>query len=106
MKVQFSDIDEFFAELHQEMAEGIERRLLRVTQLFQPQPPGGVVLVLAGALSHGTLLEVRLPVGDLLPMRDRTTPTEVEQRADALVAAITARAEALGLEVRAGRFVP
>lgn len=117
MKVQFSDLDEFFEELCRDAIrrkdeslwfENIERNLLRVTKSYQPTAHSPIVYllqVIAGDIVRGQLIELTHTLGDVILGRDPQAPPPIEQRADALVADIAARAEALGLEVRAGRFV-
>jgi hypothetical protein len=105
--VQFNDIEEFMAELQADRAH-IADDIMRLTKSYTQTKdhPVYILAVVAGAVVRGRLVECLLTLGTVLLPRDRPPdPNRLEQRADALVEELRTRAEALGLQVRAGRFV-
>jgi hypothetical protein len=72
MKVVFNVVSEFVEELREEATDPnvIAGRVVRVTVLYQgvrELPPLQSVTVVAGAVVRGTLLELRLYCGDIMP---------------------------------------
>ena len=108
MRVRFTHVWEFLVELTREapLAEG---NILRLTQHVQPIPmtPRAVLSVRAGVVIKHTLVELHQPIGEV-SRQAQSGPDDarVRQKAKHVSDMITARAGALGLTVRRGRFLP
>ena len=108
MRVRFTHVWEFLAELTQD-APLAEDHILRLTQHVRPIPrtPRAVLSVRAGVVIKHTLIELHQPVGEVSrQVRSGSDDTRVRQRAKHVRDMIAARAHALGLTVRQGRFLP
>ena len=108
MRVRFTHVWEFLAELTQD-APLAEDRILRLTQHVQPIPmtPRAVLSVRAGVMIKHTLIELHQPMGEVSrPVQSRPDDARVRKRAKHVSDMIAARACALGLTVRRGRFLP
>jgi hypothetical protein len=108
MRVRFKHVWEFLVELTQD-APLAEDHILRLTQHVHPIPmtPLAVLSVRAGVMIKHTLIELHQPVGEVSrQVPSRPDDARVRQRAKHVRDMIAARAGALGLTVRPGRFLP
>jgi len=108
MRVQFTHVWEFLVELTQD-APLAEDHMLPLTHHVHPMPmtPLAVLSVRAGVLIKHTLVELHQPVGEVSrQVQSRPEDARVRQRAKHVSDMIAARADALGLTVRPGRFLP
>ena len=112
MKICFSQIDEFLAELTKECSStsgpyAIEDQILRLTFHYQDTRyhPLKHLRVIAGVVVRGKLIELNQYVGPLMdtPYVDETS-ARVRARAETIRANIEATARDLNLEVRTGMF--
>jgi len=104
-KVQFNDLDEFFEEL----AKLVEAKIVRVSTMSKEsqQFPGVMyyMFVVAGVLNEsGQVVELLVPCGDVVRGM-KETPAPASERANELADKVRSRAQALGFDVRAGRFL-
>jgi hypothetical protein len=118
MKVRFSTIEEFLAELqldapiHDTSVGGVwDEHILRVTRQYHPTPhvPLEHLFVLATCGIRGKVVELRQPCGQVMRIphgESHALNEPVEARADALLDDLRRAALALGLEVRAGVYEP
>ena len=106
MKVRFSMVSEFIAELETD-TDLIEDKMLRVTVLYQPLRGLPVVqlFVVAGCVMRGKIVELRQDCGQMLtpfPGVEREEVHVQERLAERLHATLKKEAERLGLTLRAG----
>jgi hypothetical protein len=117
MKVRFSIIEEFLAELRLDTpvedtsVGGVwDEHILRVTRTYE-QTKQPIILhchVLATCVIRDKIVELRQYCGQIWDVTDHEPPSnaETQTRAEALLAQLREAAEALGLEVRAGVYEP
>ena len=105
MRVHFSDVREFQAELEVDKTR-IYRSIVRATQMFQPtklSPTIRHVYVIAGACVRSALVELRVYCGqDWGPNFPQSK--EALEKADQIITRLEGWAQSQGLELRAGVF--
>jgi len=107
MRVTFSSVEEFLAELAFD-AHLVEEGIVRVTLRYQPLPDAPLVdlSVVAGVVVGGKIVEVRHQIGSCFwppsTEQDNTFQTKAREVRDRIVC----QAQALHLVVRAGVFAP
>lgn len=104
MKVRFSVVSEFIAELETDTAL-IEDNILRVTVCYQPvrDLPVTQLSVVAGCVIRGKIVELRQDCGQMFaPQAGTERSTAPERLAERLQATLTQEAARLGLTIRAG----
>ena len=107
MRVTFSSVEEFLAELALN-APVVEEGIVRVTLRYQPLPDAPLVAlsVVAGVVGGGTIIEVRHQIGNCFwppsTEQDNTLQTKAREVRNRLVV----KAQELNLIVRAGVFAP
>jgi hypothetical protein len=101
VKVNFHDPDEFLDELRKDQ-DRIDRKLLRVTVRRRYAPPFVHVAVVATAVVGNSVVTLEHRVGEVFAGDEAgsSIPGKIQAGLDRL----TAEAEKLGLEVRAGVF--
>jgi len=106
MKVRFSMVSEFIAELETD-TDLIEDKILRVAVLYQPVRGVPVVqlFVVAGCVVRGKIVELRQDCGQMLAPFPGVAREELhaqERLAERLQATLKKEAERLGFTLRAG----
>jgi hypothetical protein len=111
MKIRFSTVDEFLAELTKECKSSsgsyvIEDQILRLTYSYRQDPhvPLQYLSVVAGVVIRGKIVELHQYVGQF--MSNHESSLGVKAEAAIILAKIDATARELQLEVRAGMFEP
>lgn len=103
MKVTFNRAVEFLDEIEREKGRDIEGKIVRCCYLTETRPDITIlrVFVVAGAIVRGILIELKQMGGDIFD-----SSGEVPEPARKIAEEITAKAKAMGLDVRGGRFEP
>src|SRR5262245_61544768 len=107
MRVTFSSVEEFLAELALD-AHLVEDGIVRVTLRYQPVPDAPLVdlSVVAGVIVAGKIIEVHHQIGNCFwppsPDQDKTLQTTAWEIRDRIVCTV----RELHLSVRAGVFAP
>ena len=104
VKVKFSVVDEFLAELRKDAGK-VKDRIVRLTQIHEDDgtAPLRWIAIVAGALISDRLIELSVPCGQ--DWGEGVSETErTKKRAKETMVQITKVARALGLEVRQGLY--
>jgi hypothetical protein len=101
VKVNFHDPDEFLGEIRKDH-DRIDRKLLRVTVRRRYAPPFVHVAVVATAVVGNSVVTLEHRVGEVFAGDEAGSP--IPGKIQATLDRLTAEAELLGLEVRAGVF--
>jgi hypothetical protein len=106
MKVRFSTIDEFLAELALEPAL-VEDKILRMTRVYESMRTAPLMhlYVVAGVVIRGKLVELRQFCGQVMEVAHELESNQRRlAQAEALLVRLRMEATRLGLQVRAGVF--
>ena len=101
MRVVFTRAEEFLEELEREH-ELVERKIVRMCHLIERKRdlPIFTLSIAAGIVVLGQLIELKEFVGEVFEA------SEMPTRAPVILEKLKTKAEALGLDIRAGRFEP
>ena len=105
MMVRFNSVEEFLAELAADV-ELVERKIVRVTNLFRQKSPSfHDVTVVASAIVRSHIVRLDRLVGAVMDTRDLTeSDREVRARADGILTEIELKVQKMGLNARAGIY--
>lgn len=106
MKVRFSVVEEFLAELDAEQ-NYIEDSIVRLTYQYEQSTSAPFIFhmsVMAGAIVRGKLVYLKQACGDVWQGQGAAPDTQAKDRAAEIAAQIEAKAAALNLSVRHGVF--
>ena len=112
MRVKFSTVDEFLAELTKECTSSsgpyaVDDQILRLTYTYRQDPhiPLSYLSVVAGVVIRGKIVELYHYVGEVMAgASSHEGSLRVKAQAAIILANIEATARDLQLEVRAGMF--
>ena len=107
MRVTFSSVEEFLAELALN-APVVEEGIVRVTLRYQPLQDAPLVAlsVIAGVVVSGTIIELRQLIGNCFWPLSTEQDKIIQTKAREVRNRIVVKAEELNLSVRAGGFAP
>lgn len=102
LKVQFSNVDEFFEEIQKDR-EQIHRSIVRVTLHRSDRDQYVKIALVSSAYIDETIVHLRAFVGDCHAY-DRDTAQKLWDLGLSMVAALTTRLKGLALDVRNGAW--
>jgi maltose-binding protein MalE len=108
MKVRFSVVEEFLAELDEEQNH-VEDSIVRITYQYEQSTSVPFIYhmrVVAGFVVRGKLVYLKQACGDVWQGQGRAPETQAKEKAAEIAAQIEAKAGELNLSVRHGIFEP
>jgi hypothetical protein len=106
MKVRFSVVEEFLADLEAEK-DHIEDSIVRLTYQYEQSTSVPFIYhmrIVAGVVVRGKLVYLKQACGDVWQGQGAAPDTQAKDRAAAIAAQIEAKAASLNLSVRHGVF--